>query len=91
MAGDAPFGCSCSCHAIFLILCCAETLQPLAGTLQQAHCVCAGKLKSLSFVMQERAAGLDAVDGMLAAAGGRIGPSVGDLMGALKVQQWVLS
>ena len=34
---------------------------------------------------QERAAGLEAVDGMLAAFGGRIGPNVGDLMGALKV------
>ena len=35
---------------------------------------------------QERAAGLEAVDGMLAAFGGRIGPNVGDLMGALKVR-----
>ncbi len=34
---------------------------------------------------QERAAGLEAVDGLLVAASGRITPNVGDLMGALKV------
>lgn len=34
---------------------------------------------------QERAAGLEAVEGLLVAASGRITPNVGDLMGALKV------
>ena len=43
--------------------------------------------RGMSCVWQERAAGLEAVDGMLAAAGGRIGPNVGDLMGALKVHR----
>ena len=40
-------------------------------------------------MMQERAAALEAVEGMLTAAGGRITPIVGDLIGALKV--WLVS
>lgn len=55
-----------------------------AASSDSAFYLCAG-YDIYPCCAQERAAGLEAVDGLLTVAGGRITPSVADLMGALKV------